>query len=286
MRGEWLDDEHAALGPWTLSEKDRAWIDRYEGVERLAFALTLKCYRIVGKFPWHVADIDDLVVAHVAEQVGVDADLRAWWHPRRVARYAAAIKAAENADDPAGLRDVPRNAVTAGVGVLVLAALLYVMSGMFAPPSYSVGFGEEGDECADGRSAYFLSTTGEEARCEPTGALANPLSARSTAEPATPGAKQLGEADGAEIRRLVRELAADRDGITGADESEVDDLLDSMNARDAGRDPLRGRLAWWSAACLITAPVLVLLAFAVKLAFRRGWLYAVYADGVRRSRPG
>jgi len=58
---------------WTLLDEDRALLVGKRGASALGFALLLKHYSHVGRFPRGRSDLSDAVIEFVARQVGVDA---------------------------------------------------------------------------------------------------------------------------------------------------------------------------------------------------------------------
>jgi hypothetical protein len=74
MQHEWLPDEHAPC--WTLTAEERTLLANKMGATRVAFALLLKAFQLVGRFPEQRDDIAENVVAYVAAQVGVSLDIQ------------------------------------------------------------------------------------------------------------------------------------------------------------------------------------------------------------------
>jgi len=58
---------------WTLLDEDRELLVGKRGASALGFALLLKHYSHVGRFPRGRSDLSDAVIEFVARQVGVDA---------------------------------------------------------------------------------------------------------------------------------------------------------------------------------------------------------------------
>jgi len=75
MQHEWPPDEHAPC--WIFTAEERTLLANKTGATRVAFALLLKAFQLVGRFPERRDDIAENVVAHVAAPVGVSLDISA-----------------------------------------------------------------------------------------------------------------------------------------------------------------------------------------------------------------
>ena len=88
-------DDRTGAEPWLLTEADHALVQEKSRANRLAFAVLLLFHRVHGRFPKRPTDIDAATVEHVAQQLGIEAnlDLR---HPatdRTWKRHRAEIRA-------------------------------------------------------------------------------------------------------------------------------------------------------------------------------------------------
>ncbi|MDQ6773413.1 MAG: Tn3 family transposase [Candidatus Dormibacteraeota bacterium] len=92
MQRHWSPDELSAQ--WTLTPDERTWLANKTGATRLGFAVLLKSFLLEGRFPHQRHEIPTTVVAHVAHQVGVAADL--WpaydWSGRTIKYHRAEIR--------------------------------------------------------------------------------------------------------------------------------------------------------------------------------------------------
>ena len=93
MKRAWDADE--LVEHWTLTPREIALLDPRTGHNRLGFALLLKFFEVEGRFPRHKHEIPALVVAHVAGQVEVVADLYLQydWRGRSIEQHRADIRA-------------------------------------------------------------------------------------------------------------------------------------------------------------------------------------------------
>ena len=84
MKRQWEQEE--LIDQWTLSAMDRALLGNKTGATRLGFALLLKYFYRLGRFPQHKNEIPRIVVSYVATQVGVDpaAYLQYDWQGRTI----------------------------------------------------------------------------------------------------------------------------------------------------------------------------------------------------------
>ena len=73
MKRLWDDDELTA--EWTLEPDDQSLLANKTGATRLGFAALLTFFRHEGRFPASKHEVPAAVVAHLARQVGVPADL-------------------------------------------------------------------------------------------------------------------------------------------------------------------------------------------------------------------
>ena len=94
MKRRWEQEE--LIDQWTLSATDRALLGNKTGATRLGFALLLKYFHRLGRFPQHKNEIPGIVVRYVATQVGVDpaAYLQYDWQGRTIKEHRAQIRAA------------------------------------------------------------------------------------------------------------------------------------------------------------------------------------------------
>ena len=94
MKRQWEQEE--LIDWWTLSATDRALLGNKTGATRLGFALLLKYFHRLGRFPQHKNEIPGIVVRYVATQVGVDpaAYLQYDWQGRTIKEHRAQIRAA------------------------------------------------------------------------------------------------------------------------------------------------------------------------------------------------
>jgi len=92
MKHEWSAEE---LGEhWTVLPSDEPEVQTKRGAARLGFAVLLKYFQYEGRFPDRPQDIPPVIVAHLAQQVGVAADQ--WetydWHRRTIKAHRAEIR--------------------------------------------------------------------------------------------------------------------------------------------------------------------------------------------------
>lgn len=94
MKRQWEQEE--LIDQWTLSATDRVLLGNKTGATRLGFALLLKYFGRLGRFPGHKNEIPGIVVSYVATQVGVDpaAYLQYDWLGRTIKEHRAQIRAA------------------------------------------------------------------------------------------------------------------------------------------------------------------------------------------------
>ena len=94
MKRQWEQEE--LIDQWTLSATDRALLSNKTGATRLGFALLLKYFHRLGRFPQQKNEIPGIVVSYVANQVGVDpvAYLKYNWQGRTIKEHRAQIRAA------------------------------------------------------------------------------------------------------------------------------------------------------------------------------------------------
>jgi hypothetical protein len=72
MKRQWTHDE--LTEHWTLLP-DELLVANKTGATRLGFGLLLKAFAYQGRFPRYMHELPDVVIAHVATQVGVPAEL-------------------------------------------------------------------------------------------------------------------------------------------------------------------------------------------------------------------
>jgi hypothetical protein len=76
MKRLWSAGEQGEL--WTLSTDDVAFIGDNADAGRLGLACQLTFWRSQGRFPDEEADLASAVIAHVADQIGVAADVESY----------------------------------------------------------------------------------------------------------------------------------------------------------------------------------------------------------------
>jgi TnpA family transposase len=93
MRRQWGDDELAEH--WTLTPAELGLLANKAGATRLGFAVLLKAFTYEGRFPRSRQEIPGAVVVHVADQVGVPAELHLSyaWSGRAIKYHRAQIRA-------------------------------------------------------------------------------------------------------------------------------------------------------------------------------------------------
>jgi hypothetical protein len=94
MKRQWEQEE--LIDQWTLSVEDRTLLGNKTGATRLGFAVLLKYFGRLGRFPQQKNDIPAIVISYVATQIGVDpaAYLQYDWQGRTVKEHRAQIRAA------------------------------------------------------------------------------------------------------------------------------------------------------------------------------------------------
>src|SRR5262249_30228967 len=92
MKHEWSAKE--LVEHWTRLPSDEPEVQTKRGAARLGFAVLLKYFQYEGRFPDRPQDIPPVIVAHLAQQVGVAADQ--WetydWHRRTIKAHRAEIR--------------------------------------------------------------------------------------------------------------------------------------------------------------------------------------------------
>ncbi|MBP2233430.1 hypothetical protein J2847_006768 [Azospirillum agricola] len=68
-------DDRTGAEPWLLTEADHALVQEKSRANRLAFAVLLLFHRVHGRFPKRPTDVDAATVEHVAQQLGIEANL-------------------------------------------------------------------------------------------------------------------------------------------------------------------------------------------------------------------
>src|SRR5712691_4302992 len=72
MKREWSAEE--LVEHWTVLPSEETEVQTKRSAARLGFVVLLKCFQYEGRFPDRPQDIPPVVVAHLAQQVGVAAD--------------------------------------------------------------------------------------------------------------------------------------------------------------------------------------------------------------------
>ena len=92
MKRDWHPDE--LTQHWTFAQEEHILLANKTGTSRLGFALLLKAFLLEGRFPRRSDDLPRSVVAFVADQIGVLADLYSEvdWSERTVRYHKAQIR--------------------------------------------------------------------------------------------------------------------------------------------------------------------------------------------------
>jgi Domain of unknown function (DUF4158) len=92
MKRDWTDLEFA---DWTLLPSETALLANKTGPTRLGFAVLLKFFQYLARFPLSTEEVPATVVAYVARQVGVPVEefSRYDWEGRTVKYHRAQIRA-------------------------------------------------------------------------------------------------------------------------------------------------------------------------------------------------
>lgn len=92
MKRQWTQDELAEH--WTLLPDELKLLANKIGATRLGFSLLHKTFAYQGRFPRHVHELPGAVIAHVAQQVGVPAELhrRYEWSGRTIKYHRVQIR--------------------------------------------------------------------------------------------------------------------------------------------------------------------------------------------------
>jgi hypothetical protein len=89
MQRQWTREE--LTEEWTLASAELALLANKADATRLCFALLLKTFLLEGRFPRQKHELPGVVIAHVAQQVDVPAELypRYNWSGRTIEYYRA-----------------------------------------------------------------------------------------------------------------------------------------------------------------------------------------------------
>jgi hypothetical protein len=92
MQQQWTTDE--LIDHWTLLPSERELLANKSGATRLGFAVMLKAFALEGRFPASIHDIPALIVAYVAQQVGVEPELysKYAWRGRSSTNHRSQIR--------------------------------------------------------------------------------------------------------------------------------------------------------------------------------------------------
>jgi hypothetical protein len=92
MQRHWTPEELAEQ--WTLFPRERVLLANKSGPTRLGFAVLLKYFQCEARFPVHSHEVPSAVVAYLAQQVGVAAEV--WpqynWNGRAIKYHRAQIR--------------------------------------------------------------------------------------------------------------------------------------------------------------------------------------------------
>ena len=93
MKRQWTREE--LTEQWTLAPEELALLANKAGATRLGFALLLKAFLLEGGFPRQKHELPGVVIAHLAKQVDVPAELypRYDWSGRTIEYHHGQIRA-------------------------------------------------------------------------------------------------------------------------------------------------------------------------------------------------
>src|SRR5215467_13461092 len=99
MRREWTPED--LIASWTLVEGDWGLVANKTGATRLGFAVLLKFFELVGRFPRHLGELPRQAVEYVAQQVRVAAtEIDAYdWTGRSIKYHRVQIREAHGFRD-------------------------------------------------------------------------------------------------------------------------------------------------------------------------------------------